>query len=554
MYAGYLLRLMLWALGSLRRRWRKAPDYVMVTLDGSYAEFPLTSAPPWQRLFAPPRPSMQELAEQMRRVAADERVRGIVLHLGNLRLPLSKLQTMRGLMAHLREKGKHVVAWANTYDTDRYYLATAADEILLQPGGQFMPLGLKRSFVFLGEALAHLGIKADILQISPYKSAADFLTRSSMSKAAREMMDWLLDDMYSEIIEMIAAGRRLTLAKARQAIDRSPYTDLEALQAGLVDRLLHEEDLPQYLGKSGKPVTLVTMAQAEGKILRCRPPRSGRYIGLLRIEGNIVDGKSRRPPYAPPVPMLLGQRAGDATIVPQIRRAIMSKRIAAVLVYINSPGGSATACEAIAAALAKLAEAKPVVAVLGPVAASGGYYVATPACWLMAQRGSMTGSIGVLWGKVADAGLLGTLRLHRQMLSRGRHADLYDAGRLFTTAERKRIRASLLRTYEVFVERVVKGRSMSKPAVEAVSGGRVWTGRQAMAHGLIDAIGDVEAAAAKARLLAALPANAALIEIKADKLPNAPVSSVAATLNHILEGIEQLSGAQCLCPFVPFDP
>jgi len=552
-YLPFALRYLIWRLSHLYRRLRKPPDYVVFILEDAYPELRPPRDHVWERWFFPPPTSLQDLAEQFRTIAGDPRVRGVLLHLRSLYMPFAHLQTLRDLIKGLRAAGKHVAAWACSYDNASYYVACAANEILLQPGGSISPLGLRRSFFFLADALNHVGVKADIVQISPYKSAADLFTRSQMSQEVRQMVNWLIDDHYAEFIRGVGEGRRLDEGRAKALVDNAPYTDLKALEAGVVDKQIGEEDLPAYLGEDGKPARLAFWETAHQRLLRRPLPRPGRYVALLRIEGDIVNGRSQRPPFKPPVPLpfLFNERAGDLTVVQKARRALADKRAAAVVVYVDSGGGSATASEAMAAALEKVSATKPLIVAMGSVAASGGYYVATPARWIVAQPGTITGSIGVLAGKIVSVGLLDKLLIHRETVSRGQHAGFYDIGRPFNEEERRRVWEDIHRIYDVFLDRVAASRKMAREAVDAVGGGRVWTGRQAFERGLVDELGGLDKALAKARQLAGLDDRAPVREIKVGKRPLAPRAE-PNLVHYPLEGLRLFhqAGTLCLCPLI----
>ena len=230
------LRYLLWALGNLRQRLKRPPDYVAFILDGAFPELKAPRAG-WlrRRLFPAAQISLQELGEQFKSLQQDHRVKGVVLHLGKLEMAPAQAQTLREFIANLRSAGKRVVTWATGYDNTAYYVASAADEILLQTGGEASPLGLHGAAVFLGDALQRVGVQADFIQISPYKTAADPLMRSSMSDEAREMSNWLADANFQEFVGAIAAGRGIDETAARNLVDGAPYTDLRALEAGVVD-------------------------------------------------------------------------------------------------------------------------------------------------------------------------------------------------------------------------------------------------------------------------------------------------------------------------------
>lgn len=556
-YAIYALRYALWVLRNLHRRLRKVPDYVVFILEGAYPELRPPRRPFWQRRLVPSELSLQDLAERFRMVAGDPRVKGVVLHLRPLRMPFAQLQTLRDLIWELKKAGKRVVAWSHSYESSNYYVACACDEILLQPGGGLAPLGLRQSFLFLADALDRIGVKAEIMQISPYKTGADILMRSRMSDEAREMISWLMDDLYAQFLQGIAEGRGVDEGSARALVDQSPYTDLKAKAAGAIDTIIGEEDLTSHLGSKAKQARLMFWEEAHKRLLRLPITRPGRYVALLRIEGDIVDGRSQRLPVRPPVrlPFILNDRAGDLSVVQEARQLLKDKRAAAIVVYVDSGGGSATASEAMAAALQKIAAQKPLVVAMGPVAASGGYYISTPAKWIMAQAGTLTGSIGVLHGKIVSAGLLEKLLFHREMISRGQRVTLYDPGRPFSEEERQIVWEAINRMYDVFLDRVASSRQLTREAVDAVGGGRVWTGRQALERRLIDELGGLEKALAKAKELAGLDPQAAVREVRPGRRPLAPLPEPVGLISYALEGIRMLSGGKALylCPLMNFD-
>ncbi|MEX2355708.1 MAG: S49 family peptidase [Thermaerobacterales bacterium] len=557
-YPVYLIRLVLRLLGNLRRLTGRPPEYIHLTLEGDYPQFRTPPTGWLQRLLTADETSLQDLQHRFEMVAADPRVKGIILNLRQLTMPLTRLQALRSYMKTLRSAGKQVVIWSSGYDTAAYYLAAAGDQILLQPGGSIAPLGIERSFVYLADTLAWAGLEADFLQSTPYKSAPEMLMQSEMSDEVREMANWLLDAQYEDLLAAVAAGRFVTRQAAAAFIDDSPYTDLEARERGFVDALVSQEELAGHLGGAGRPVRLAGWDQGRRRLLLPPVTPPGKYVALIRIEGDIVDGRSRRGPGKPRIPLLLSNRAGDVTVVQAARRALADRRAAAVVLYIESGGGSATASEVMTAALEQLATRKPLVAVMGPVAGSGGYYVATPAKKIFAQPGTLTGSIGVVMGKIVSAGLMDRLRFHRHHISRGDNARLYDTARKFTDQERQRLGRHLDRFYRLFVDRVAAARHMTFASVDAVGGGRVWTGRQAVEHGLIDGLGGVNEALAEARKLAGLPAAARLREVVSGKQELAPLSlrQPSEWVDYPLSGVRALMSGRplYLCPVVWYDP
>jgi len=279
---------------------------------------------------------------------------------------------------------------------------------------------------------------------------------------------------------------------------------------------------------------------------------------MLRIEGLIVDGRSRRAPLRPPLglPLVFQDQCGDLTVVEQARALAVDRRVGAVVLWVDSSGGSASASEAIAAALSGLARRKPVVAVMGAVAGSGGYYVTTPAQKVVAHPGTITGSIGVVAGKLVTAGLMERLLFHREQVIRGEHSAMWSSDQAFTDVERSKLGELVGRSYRIFLERVAAARGRSVAEIEAVAGGRVWTGRQALKNGLVDELGGLERGIAMARELGGLPASAAVREWRRGRRDLGPPQATApAVLEHALRALDALNraGAWWLCPVVRRD-
>ncbi len=518
-------------------------------LSGEYSEYAQPPGNLVMRRIRPPKISLLELGEQFRLVAGDPRVKGVVLHLRPLDLAPAAIESLRDLVKELRESGKRVVAWATFYVPSNYLVACAADEILMQPSGEISALGMGRTYPYLAKALKKVGIEGDFLPITPYKSAADMFSRKSMSNEVRKMANWLMDSAYEERLRAISEGRAIDAEAARELVDQTPMPDNKALELNVVDGLLGEEDLPKHLGTEAKPARLGTWEAAQKALLLPRPVRGGKYVAVIPIEGTIIDGDSGRPPIKPPIhiPILTDPRAGDLTIVQAARKALRDKRAAGVVVYVNSGGGSATSSEAMRAALQKIDETKPLIVSMGAVAASGGYWVSTPGRHIFAQPSTVTGSIGVILGKIVTHGLLDRLFIGREKIQRGEHTDIYDPESRFTKAEREMLWGSITRIYDLFVDRVGESREMTPEQVKEIGGGRVWTGRQALENGLVDEIGGLEAAIAKARELAGLSARAPAKLVTVGKGHLVPVAQPAAMLEYAMEGARLLQGARPLC-------
>jgi protease IV len=540
-----------WFASNLRRSFRKPPAFVLFLLESDLPALPDPPRPRWQRLISRPRSSLKDLGQHFDAIARDVRIKGVVLHLRPVPMPMATLQDLRELVSQLRASGKKVVAWAPFYTTGTYYLACACDEILMMPTGSVQPLGFSATGMFLASGLKRFGIEADFVQVSPYKSAADMLTKSKMSDELREQITWLLGSEHKELAGAIAESRGVDEGSAKALIDGSPYGDDAALEKRVVDRIVSEEQLPDYLGGSGAAATIGTWDQAR-RALSQHPPTLGRgqYVAVLRIEGTIVDGRSERLPVKPPieVPVVSADRAGDLTVVQLARQVAADKRAAAAVLYVNSRGGSATASEAMRQALEQISARKPLVVAMGPAAASGGYWVATPGRWIVARPGTLTGSIGVLTGKIVTGDLWSKLLFNRETISFGEHVTLEQTDMPFTDDERTIVQGDIDRIYGAFLDLVGASRKLSREELDAIAAGRVWTGRQALERRLVDEMGGMETAVRKARSLAGLKEDAPAREVWGPRrmIPPRTFTGAAGFVSYLMEGIAMLNRAPAL--------
>jgi protease-4 len=546
-----------WLVTSVRRSIGRPPEYVVFILEEDPPALADPPRPFWQRWAARPRLSVRELGERFEAIARDARIKGVVLHLRSVGMSMATLQDLRELVFKLRQSGKRVVAWAPSYTTGTYYLACACDEILLMPAGMVQPLGFASSAVFLADALARFGLSADFIQVSPYKSAADPLTKSKMTDEFRQQVTWLLDSQHAELVHAIAEARKLDEAGASELVDCAPYGDDVAVGKRVVDGVVTEEELPAHLSGS-----VGSWERASSK-MRAPAPKlvRGRYVALMRIEGTIIDGRSASVPVRPPVevPLVGEDRAGDLSVVQVARQVASDRRAAAVVLYVNSRGGSSTASEAMRHALRSVAARKPMVVVMGPVAGSGGYDVATPGKWIVARPGTLTGSIGVLGGKIVTASLFQKLLFNRETVAFGRRVTMNSDEHRYSDDEREIVEAEIQRLYRGFVDTVAAARRLPREQVEPVAQGKVWTGRQALEHGLVDELGGLEAGIKKARQLAGLPISAAVREVRGSRRFVPPLGEPAPAvgwLGYLLEGISLLNRAPALAvmEYLPGNP
>lgn len=404
---------------------------------------------------------------------------------------------------------------------------------------------------YLKDTLDSLGLQADSVAITPYKTAADLITRTEPSPESRSMANWLLDSQFEMMLEGIAVGRSLSLDEARQRINAASYTDHQAQEVGLVDVLLTEEGFSRQLG-----TTHIRMWEdAEATLPLRLPTLGGKYIAVLRVGGVIINGESGQPPVDIPLPLIGGERMGDLTVVRQVRMLMQDKDAAALVLFIDSGGGSASASEAMASALDELAKTRPVVVFMNNVAASGGYYIATPADWIVAQPGTLTGSIGVISAKLVNTEALRKLRFHPYTYLRGDNASMFAPIEPFTEEQRDKMRQMITRIYEQFKQRVGEARKMKDEELEPLAGGRVWTGRQAFGARLVDANGGLFEAIAKARELARVGEDVPYRLVTGKGKPAAAQlaeqMNPAAALQYWHENVMHLTNgtAQMLMPF-----
>lgn len=444
------------------------------------------------------RPTLRALHE----AAADRRVRGLVAKLGGP-LPWWLAQELRLGVRSFAASGKPTIAWAENFAaTAPYVLACAFGEIWCQPGGSLGPLGVGIETTFLRGALDRLGLEPEIDQRHEYKNAADRLMRSDFTEAHRASLERLAASVFEDALADIAAARELAVDRVRELADAGPHLAQDAVDAGLLDRLGYRD---QVLAAVREQIGDATLLFADRWSPPRRPVRAVRRrsatIALVEVRGTLVQGRGRRG--------LFGRQAGSDTVTAALRAAARDKHARAVVLHVDSPGGSAVASEAIWREVVRLrAEGKPVVAAMGSVAASGGYYVACPADVIIALPATLTGSIGVFGGKVVVRQLLERWGLTTGTVVRGDRALMFSPRRSFSDGERQRLAESLDAIYADFVTKVADGRRRPVAEIEAIARGRVWTGRDALAHGLVDELGGLRDAVRIARLRAGLPEDA----------------------------------------------
>lgn len=434
----------------------------------------------------------------------DVRLAGVLIRCDDLQASWARLQGLRRALERLRAAGKTVWVHLQRAGVREYYLASAADRVSLTPAATLDVTGLSSEAVFLLDALDKLGVQADVVQMGRFKSAGETFTRRDMSGPHREMLESLVDDLFTQLVEGVAGGRRLDPGAVRDVLGRGPFVAAEARDAGLVDDIAYADEIQQRLVDACGGAAAIERgpyAARRGREVRIEGLQRGRAtLALLHVGGTIKPGES--------IPGPEGTRAtGAATIAAALEQVRKRTDIGALVVRIASPGGSVLGSDLIWRELARTRDAKPVVISCGDVAASGGYYVALAGAPLLAEAGTITGSIGVLAGKASLRGLYDRLGVSKELVSRGRNAALYSDYVPLDEEGRARIHAQADAFYRDFVGKVAAARGLSETAVAAAAEGRVWTGRQALERGLVDELGGLEEAFAAAKRAVGLAAD-----------------------------------------------
>ena len=422
-------------------------------------------------------PTLSELIDAIGKAKRDSRVKSLVFTPSQGGGLWAQTQDIRAALADFKSSGKSLTAYLEFGGTQEYYLASVADRIIMMPAGQLDLTGVATYELFFRGALDKLGVQPDLLHIGDYKTAANTFTEKSFTKAHREMSESLNRDWYEELVRAIAAGRKKTPEEVRAAIDGGPYLADQALKAGLIDRVAYEDQLDDEGPEKG-----TKRLDAENYYKAVVPSTSritGARIAVLYATGTIESGRG-----APD-----GGSTGSETFVEWLRKVRVDSSVRAIVVRVDSPGGSAIASEVIWRELMLTRELKPLIVSMGDVAASGGYYIAVPGHTIVAEPGTLTGSIGVVTGKFVLGGAADKIGVGTGSVSDGKRAEIYSPFRPFNPEERARVEEQMRSTYELFVSRVATGRQSNREKIDAVGQGRVWTGHQALERGLVDELG-----------------------------------------------------------------
>jgi protease-4 len=483
----------------------KNNSVLVLKIGGSLPDY--VAEDPLNRFFGRDERSLSGLLLQLRKAKADKRVGAVLLDIDIITSGWGKAEEVRDALADFRASGKPVYAFMEYGANKEYYVATACDRIYVAPIGELAIIGLAADVMSLRGSLDKLGVYPDFYQIGKYKSAPEEYTQKKMTDAHREALDSLLDDFFARFVSTVAAARHKPEADVRAAIDSAPVRSGEAKQLGLIDDAKYrdevESDLKRRLGyKDDDKLNLLGEAQYRRVTPESLKLNEGERVAIIYASGAIVSGGSSGGGA------FGEQMVGSDTVSKALRDAGDDKTVKAIVLRVDSPGGTSFASDIIWHAVAAAKAKKPVVVSMGDVAASGGYYVSVGASRIVAEPATVTGSIGVFAGKPVMKGFYDWIGVNDEYVTRGKYAAMYRETEKFTDDERKKFEGMLNSFYwNDFLPKVAEGRKKGVKDVDSIAQGRVWTGTQAKERGLIDEFGGLDRAVEVAKQLANIPAD-----------------------------------------------
>jgi protease IV len=451
--------------------------------------------------------SFSSLLTQLRKAKIDKRVGGVMLDINFPGIGWGKAYELREAIKDFRQSGKPVYAYMEIGMNKEYYIATAADKVFLPPPGDLYINGFAAEAMFYKGSLDKLGVEAEVIQVGPkYKNAPDQYTKKEMGEGQREVVNALLDEYWNNYTSAIAESRKKSVEDVAAMIDNAPFNATQAKEQGLIDGTLYEEqvyeEFRKALGyKDGDKVRTVRTSQYKEVPSDSLGLNNGERVAVIFASGAINVGRSSDSAFG-------GEMVGSDTIVAAVNDAAADTSVKAIVLRVDSPGGSALASDLMWNALENAKAKKPVVVSMGDVAASGGYYIACNANKILAEPMTITGSIGVFAGKPVVKGFYDWLGISNEYILRGKNSGIFRETEKWTPEERAKMEQQTNGIYfNNFLPKVAKGRNMDMERANQLGQGRVWTGAQAKQNGLIDEFGGLERAIDVAKELAGLPAD-----------------------------------------------
>ena len=461
-------------------------SYLYISLAGQLPEY--TPYDGFEDLFESVNLDMHSIRKSFKMAAVDNRIKAVILKINPLLIGYAKVQEIQQSIELFRQSGKKVYAYFDLGTTKDYYLATACDSIFLTPEGMLLLTGVRAELTFYRDLLQkHIGVEADFEHVGKYKSAPDAYMRQNMSKEQKEVVSRIVDYRYEEIVSYISEKRGLTIEDTKSIINAiSGLTPEEALEENLVDGLKYLEDIVSQISKNGRThkVSIQEYSRLSPSSLDLE---SGPKIALIYSSGTITGGTDSDDPF-------IGQTMGSARLVRNLRYAADLKSIKAIVLRINSPGGSGIASDNILNAINYARGKKPVISSISDLGASGGYYIAIGSDTIVAQSGSLIGSIGVFAGKFSLEKLYKNWGINTEIVKRGKNANLFSISSKFSNSERKVIQKIITDFYNNFIQKVSERRNKSFDEIHSIAQGRVLSGVDGYNIGLIDTLGGLNTA------------------------------------------------------------
>jgi protease-4 len=465
--------------------------YLKIDLSGPIAETAPTRFPG----IASGALSIHDLWFHLERAARDERIKGVLLRVQYLETGFAKVEEMGRLLKKFAASKKPVVAFIVAGGLKEYYLASFADKVVMFKGGDLSISGIGAEALFLKNTLSKLGVQAEVFHIGDYKTATNTFTEERMTPAHRESTQALIDDIYQSVISGIAANRKLEAGEVKRILDQSPLPLEEYVKGKLVDSLGYEDNLFKLLPATYPEIDFKSYAKTRSPL----PFSGAKKIAVIFASGEINMGRSGGQS------LLGGDVLGADTLAEQLRQARNNFAVKAVVLRVDSPGGSAIASDVILREAELLAQKKPLVISMSDLAASGGYWIALSAQKIIAQPQTITGSIGIISGKFVLKGLYDKLGISKEIVKTSEFAAMYSDYQPFSEREKQKVLGDMQRIYNEFLKKVANNRKLSVADVDRIARGRVWSGQAALKLHLVDSLGGLNDALAEAKKLARIP-------------------------------------------------
>jgi len=510
-------------------------SYLQISLGGSIPEYVPSDA--FEEYFRGTSQDLNKIRQSIKMAAVDDRIKGIVLKVGFLRTGFAKLSEIQQLIRKFQRSGKKVYGHFDYALTRDYYLASSCDSVYISPGGNLFLTGIAAEVTFYKGLLKKIGVEADFVHMGEYKNAPDMYTRQTMSDYQREVIDDILDSRYNDIVHTIAKNREIKPEKVRYFInDVSGFSPEEGVEEGLIDGIKYLDEIKELLKGDSKRISQISATE----YAQIDPSSVGlegdKRIAVIFCTGTMTGGEDGRDP-------VFGMTMGANRVVRDISRAAESSSIKAIILRINSPGGSSLAADKIWHAVAEAQKEKPVIASISDVGASGGYYVALGADTILAQNLSLIGSIGVYAGKFSLKNLYEKIELNSVFIRRGKNAGIFSLNSKFSDSERKIVQNMIEDFYFKFVTKVAENRNRSYEEIDKVARGRVWNGLKGIDIHLIDMIGGLDEAIDVAKDLAGIDDETAVRLIyypKRKSFFNQMFSIISVFSDFVVNPIDQL--------------